>query len=189
MTFSRAWMFWLDCANSRQVTHAGLAHLGGLAALEELAVGRTSVTGTGLYHLKALRRLRKLDLWSAQSLAEAGLASIGALTALRSLDLGRSSVTDSGLANLRPLTGLESLHLEKTKVGNTGLSHVRGLTKLHRLILNETQVADARRSGRNSVLTLMRRRRTVQWQRSSERREGSNLARTHPVIPSNGSTY
>ena len=59
-----------------KVTDAGLAHLAGLTALEQLHLDRTQVTDVGLVHLAGL-------------------------TALKELDLTRTDVTDVGAAELQ----------------------------------------------------------------------------------------
>jgi hypothetical protein len=45
-----------------EVTDAGLEHLKGLTALQELSLWRTPVTDAGLQHLKGLTGLRVLCL-------------------------------------------------------------------------------------------------------------------------------
>ena len=71
--------------------------LEGLGLLEELELGLTEVSDSGLYHLRGL-------------------------TSQRRLYLGDTSIGDHGLSHLGGLTGLEELHLYSTQVGDAGMA-------------------------------------------------------------------
>ena len=61
---------YVDLFSKKKVTDAGLAHLKGLANLEELDLARTWVTDAGLTHLKGLN-LRSLGLIRTKVTAKA----------------------------------------------------------------------------------------------------------------------
>jgi Leucine-rich repeat (LRR) protein len=128
--------------NGTQVTDAGLAHLQGLTALQELYLRGTQVTDAGLAHLRGLTGLLSLNLNDTQ-VTDAGLAHLQGLSGLGTLSLSGTQVTDAGLAHLQGLTGLQELSLRLTQVTDAGLEHLQGLTGLEILILNGTQVTDA----------------------------------------------
>ncbi len=60
----------------RKVTDAGLAHLAGLTALEELDLSYSQVPDAGLAHLAGLTALETLYLPYSQEITDAGVAKI-----------------------------------------------------------------------------------------------------------------
>jgi hypothetical protein len=98
------------------------------------------VTDAGLGHLKGLKALHDLNLYSTHYITDAGLKHLTGLTNLQRLNLGQTQVTDAGLEHLRGLKKLQSLNLEFAKVTDAGLEHIQGLTDLHRLLLVGTKV-------------------------------------------------
>ena len=124
-----------DFTADSEVTGAGLAHLTGLTALEELGLGGTQVTDAGLAHLAGLTALEELYLRGTQ-VTDAGLAHLTGLTALEILDLGGTQVTDAGLANLTGLPSLQRLVLYDTDVTAAGLVHFQKMPSLSRLELS-----------------------------------------------------
>jgi len=108
-----------------QVTDAGLAHLLGLSALQELNLnGSTHVTDAGMAHLQGLTRLQMLLLGGTQ-VTDAGLAHLHEMTELHVLDLFGIQVNDAGLAHLHGLTGLQTLFLSGTQVTDARLAQLR----------------------------------------------------------------
>ena len=99
--------------------YAGLAHLGGLTALETLS------------------------LEFAEQVTDAGLAHLTGVTTLERLGLAYTQITDAGLAHLSGLTTLVPLFLYNTPVTDAGLAHLSGLTALVELYLSDTQVTAA----------------------------------------------
>jgi len=134
-----------------QVSDAGLAHLKGLTALEELDLNYTPVSDAGLAHLKELTALERLYLGGTQ-VSDAGLAHLKGLTALEVLYLNETQASDAGLAHLKELTALERLYLGGTQVSDAGLPHLKGLTALKWLELFDTQVSDAGVAGLRAAL-------------------------------------
>jgi Leucine-rich repeat (LRR) protein len=77
-----------------------LAHLAGLANLEQLDLAFTSVGDVGLVQVKLLSKLSELNL-SHTKITDAGLDTLKGLANLRSLDLTSTKVSESGVARLR----------------------------------------------------------------------------------------
>jgi hypothetical protein len=151
---------------STLVTDAALAHLARLTNLRRLELGvGAGVSGAGLRHLTALRRLESLRLrgtgvtdavlaqlaglpveqlyYLPAAVTDAGLAPLAGLAGLQWLGLSGTGVTDGGLAHLAGLTRLQVLHLSHTGVTDGGLAHLAGLTSLAYLLLNGTAITDA----------------------------------------------
>ena len=154
------------------LTDAGLASIGELTALEELDVSgdlirRGSLDGSGLRHLKALTRLRRLSLYNT-FVDDAGLHALEKLPALEALNLGDTwigpdglsrlgalkelrelrlaycgGIDDSALEALATLTQLEDLDLAFCRITDAGAEHLAGMRKLHRLVLTGTRITEA----------------------------------------------
>jgi hypothetical protein len=129
--------------NQVDVTGAGLAHLGGLANLEELNLLGTTDTDAGLAYLESLSKLRSLNLGYTK-VTDAGLAHLTKLTGLESLSLEAAhEITDAGLLHLQGLAELKHLHLDYTNIGDVGLKHLEPLAGLRSLHLYGAKVTDA----------------------------------------------
>jgi len=118
-----------------QVTDADVAHLKGLAALEELCLCGTEITDAGLEQLSGLTGLEVLDLWRCKDITDAGLVHLNGMTSLHRLSLWNTEITGDGLRHLGNLTSLRELDLSHTQVTRDGLEHVKKLTGLKRIEL------------------------------------------------------
>jgi hypothetical protein len=118
-----------------------LEHVTSLTELQELDLGTTSVTGDGLAQLKPLRKLKTLWL-NGTRIDAGGLAHLEELKKLRSLDLEGTPVADAGLAHLQPLESLVALHLSGTRITDAGLERLSKLPRLQTLDLSRTKVTD-----------------------------------------------
>jgi Leucine-rich repeat (LRR) protein len=85
--------------------------------------------------LKALARLRKLDLYKTH-VHDAGLAHLSGLNQLQHLHLQGARITDAGLPHLSKLTHLEFLSLDGTHITDAGLPSLKALTRLKHLDVN-----------------------------------------------------
>jgi hypothetical protein len=133
-----------------EVSDAGLVHLSGLTALEELQFTNVkSITDAGLVHLKPLGSLRKLEMERAQ-ITDAGLAQLGEMKSLESLRLG-GGFTDAGLASLAKSLKLKKLHVGGTQITDEGARHLAMISSLEHLFLTAPAVTDA---GMDSVAQL-----------------------------------
>lgn len=74
---------------SQPITDAGMAHLAGLTAIENLGIGGTGVTDRGLVCLAGMRRMDYLTITG--SFTDAGLRHLEGLKALRSLRITSAS--------------------------------------------------------------------------------------------------
>lgn len=126
-------------------TDAHLKHVAELSHLKELWLEHTSVTDSGLEHLKTMKQLETLGLickyetGKPAKITDCGLKHLKELTNLRMLRLEDSDVTDCGLVHLRALTKLEDLSLFGTEISDAGLKQLRGLKNLTYLDVAETQ--------------------------------------------------
>ncbi|MCH8828876.1 MAG: hypothetical protein IID45_04785 [Planctomycetes bacterium] len=154
--------------NSKDVTDADLALLGGLKQLSSLGLSDCpNVKGPGLVHLKKLPALRWLglpigfrgsglqylkDLDQLTSLsahivctnAAGELTQLKELGGLQSLTIRLTGVDDNGFAPLGALKQLKRLDLGcGHQVTDAGLAHLAGLTKLESLNLYGASLTDA----------------------------------------------
>jgi hypothetical protein len=120
---------------------AGLEHLAGLQALQDLTLSGLQIHDAAVAHLESLPSLRHLTLLS-QNVTNAALASICKLHGLESLKLYMVHITKKGLNQLNDLKNLRSLvvkthpRLERGDDATLGLS---GLTSLKKLSLLNCQ--------------------------------------------------
>jgi hypothetical protein len=129
----------LGASHVPSIDDESLAHLAGLANLEDLEIRATGVTGEGLVQLRHLIRLRNLDL-RGLPLADADLAHLAGRRRLQSLSLDSPEVTDAGLAHLSHLTALVSLDLAGSGIRGEGLAHLGRMERLQSLDLTATAV-------------------------------------------------
>ncbi len=117
---------------------ADLAIVGKLTALKELGLNSTTITGTGVAHLKGLKQLEFLRL-DDNPLKESCLATVATFPKLRVLYLGNTSgVTDEGLKVIARIKTLRELTLATgtfSKITDAGVLQLKALPKLERLHL------------------------------------------------------
>ncbi|MCI0743284.1 MAG: hypothetical protein L0Y72_30015 [Gemmataceae bacterium] len=124
---------------SSRVTDAGLKHLGGLKALEELRLN-CNIVGTGLKDLAGLPKLRALEFLCSAELTDQGFANVNGLAKLQRLRLiAAPKITDAAMKDLSGLASLQELALSYTAVTDAGLDHLKKLTELRRLYLRAGQ--------------------------------------------------
>lgn len=125
------------------ITGTGLADLAGLTALEQLTLHAPGVTDDGLVHLKAMTRLRTLDLANT-GITGAGFQHLQGATQIEELKLHSTGITDAGLAYLPQWPKLRVLNLSNTDITDSGLAHVDGMNRLEELDLSSCeQITDA----------------------------------------------
>ena len=91
----------------------------------EIVLYGTSVTDSGLVHLKGLTKLETLGLGFCPKITDAGMVHLKGLTNLQSLDLRKTKITDAGLVHLKGLNKLQWLYLMGTKVTDAGVSDLK----------------------------------------------------------------
>ena len=125
------------------ITDAGLKNLEQLTSLQELQIGQnSSVTGTGVVHLRGLTELRKLFL-DFMPITDEELVNLKGLKNLEVLYLTKSRVTDAGLENLAWMTRLTQLELSECGISDAGIRRLKGLKSLKALMLLNTKVTAA----------------------------------------------
>ena len=92
------------------LTDDDLKRIAALGHLQELHLGRTSVTDAGLAALAGLTSLERTRV------TDAGLKALAGLRNLRFLGLSGTRVTDAGLRELGALSNLAELDLRGTEV-------------------------------------------------------------------------
>lgn len=125
---------------SEEVSNDGLAHLSGLANLEQLSLPM-GISDAGLSHISQLSRLEVLSL-SFTSVTDFGLGSLAQFPNLRELRLYEIPITDNGLGHLAHLPELRVLDLPRT-ITDVGIAHLAELTHISELDLSGTQITDS----------------------------------------------
>lgn len=119
---------------SCQIDDACLASLLGLERLQELDLFYGTFTDAGMGYLEGLTGLESLKLKYALEFTDDGLIHLRALHRLKRLDLSCTMVTDRGLPHLASLESLEELDLHADEVSDAGLVHLLGLRNLRKLM-------------------------------------------------------
>ncbi len=108
----------------------------------EVDLGETAATDKVLAHLVGLAHVQEISLYQTK-ITSAGLVHLKKLTKLKRLFLNDTAVGDEGMTSLSGLVNLQTLGLSGTKISDRGLVHLAKLTKLESLFALETQVTDA----------------------------------------------
>ena len=101
-----------------------LAHLVGLAHVQEISLYQTKITSAGLVHLKKLTKVKRLFL-NDTAVGDEGMTSLSELVNLQTLGLSGTKISDRGLVHLAKLTKLESLFALGTQVTDTGAAELQ----------------------------------------------------------------
>ena len=122
--------------------------LGGLIKLEGLNLSRTLISDAGLYRLATAwpglpALASRLSFYGTRLLDGSGLAHLKGLKRLEELNLEGTHVSDAGLAHLAEAVNLKILQLKGTAAGNAGVAQLKGLTNLQELTLDRTAITDA----------------------------------------------
>ena len=128
---------------NRNLTDDGVRHIAALPNLEILSLyNNPAITGRGLAYLRAMPRLRQLDLNDRagidSALRDDDMVHVKALRNLERLDLP-STVADEGLAYVAELKGLKRLWActdGKGRLSDTGLDHISRLPELEHLSIS-----------------------------------------------------
>lgn len=108
--------------------------------LQELMLDATSVTGSGLRHLRHQTELHDLAIKGSHL---AGLRELARLRSLRSLSLTYMRLGDTDFAPIAALRDIEKVSLVGTSVGDSCLAPLCQLRKLKHLSLHGTRITDA----------------------------------------------
>jgi len=127
-----------------------LAHIDDLTDLEEINFEDSFIGDAGLAHLRNMKKLRKLDLFSNPNtgrITDAGIAHLKTLTALEEVRLCSECLTDSGVIHLAELDSLKKMNLWSSHLTDTGIAAVERMKSLEELDVmcpNLTDVGFAR---------------------------------------------
>ena len=124
------------------VTDSSLAHLQGLAGLEDLTINNSRVTGEGLQFLNGSESLLELRM-SGIPLEPDALDLLTQFPKLRNLQLHQSQITDQSFSRLPSLQNLERISLRDCCISDASISVLNQLPALTKLILAFTSVTDA----------------------------------------------
>lgn len=123
-----------------------LAYIAGLTELEEIDFEDSIIGDAGLAHLRNMKKLRKLDLFSNPStgrISESGLAHLTYLTALEDIRLPYGAMTDKGLTHLARLDSLWRLNLSSAQLTDAGLAVLPRMKSLRDVELSCPGITDA----------------------------------------------
>jgi hypothetical protein len=118
-----------------------LAHLTGLATLEELHTDQIQVSDDGLKQLTALKELRALSFFhvsfGSKTFTGTGLAHVKELSKLERLTIAGTPFNDQGMEALGQLTQLKEVGTWHTGQTAAGMDHLKGLKNLTRLHMGQ----------------------------------------------------
>ena len=123
------------------VTGSGLVHLRRLKSLRSVEIRGLRVTDGALVHLARLPHLKKLSLRDITGITNAGMAHVGKMSELCDLTLSSPAITDAGITQLLALRHLQKLWIRP--ITDAGLEHIAGLIGLQDLDLSFTEITDA----------------------------------------------
>ena len=124
------------------VNDQDLARLAELQSLAVLHLTGTKITDAGLFHLKHLKSLRRLELVDCYHISDGGLGHLKELTNLDHLWLYATPISDEGLIHIKQLKNLTSLNVGYTKVTEEGLEHILELKNLTFLHIGGDKITD-----------------------------------------------
>ncbi len=120
----------------------GLAVVENFPHLQLLFVQDGNITDEGLKHLKGLKEMQDLTLYSLYAITDAGLDNLAGMTKLKTVSLRDTRINGSGLKNFVKMDQLEQLNISETETNNEGLAHLKDLTSLTYLDLWQTKIND-----------------------------------------------
>src|SRR5262249_3624873 len=126
-----------------KVTDAGLTHLGRMATLARLELGKTAVSSAGGKDLAGLKSLTMLAV-DGTKFGDPGLKDLVKGSAdLIYLKLSNTPTTDAGVKLVAGrYTQIVTLILDGTKVGDPAVTHLGGLKSLTYLSISQTGVTN-----------------------------------------------
>jgi hypothetical protein len=125
------------------ISDSGLKHLKGLMELYDLNLANTKVTDEGLKHVGKLKNLERLHLDST-SISGTGLKELGGLEKLTVLELGDIKTKMGSLRSLQNLKNLRILDLSFNPITDDDTKVLEDLDKLERVFLTNTKVSPER---------------------------------------------
>lgn len=123
-----------------------LKYISDLTELEEVNFENSLIGDAGLAHMRNMKKLRKLDLFSNPStgrITENGLAHLTHLIALEDVRLPSTTVTDKGLGYLAKLDSLRRVNLWSRHLTDRGLAVVAQMRSLEDVDLSCSNITDA----------------------------------------------
>jgi Leucine-rich repeat (LRR) protein len=117
-----------------------LEALSSVSTLSHLILKKTSITDSGIVHLKGLTALQTLNLPS--QISDEGLKNIGELATLTRLDVSYTAITNAGVKYLVPMQSLSELYLNDTKLTDGVFEHLKEMPSLKTIFLSGTKITD-----------------------------------------------
>ncbi len=111
--------------NGLKVRDADIEPLKSLSQLEELRLEDSYLTDAGLAHVSGLKALQEIDLHKSLYVTDKGLESLKTLPKLSKLELSYTRITDAGIESLLAMKQLKVLHLTGTRVTSEGLKKIK----------------------------------------------------------------
>jgi len=100
------------------------------------------MTGAGLSHLSAMKKLRTLD-FNGQHITDDALRHLRPLQELNYVCLFNTKVTDAGMVHLKELKNLTAVNVSFTEVTDLGLLRLKDVPKLSNVIARDSGITEA----------------------------------------------
>src|SRR4029453_9661104 len=149
-----------ETCDANEVTDEGLAQIGKITALRDLALG-PGISDAGLARLSALSELRVLRLDSANDVTDEGLQSLKNMKKLLELSLQYTAVEGPGLNYLSGLKQLAELNLAGTPVPGEMCDSLQHALPQCRIIWDPTRVSQKAAKVSPESTSLLRLRTTL----------------------------
>jgi Leucine-rich repeat (LRR) protein len=124
---------------------AGLVHLRKMKKLKKLDLFSNPVTGritdAGMVHLKALKSLEELRL--TYGFTDVGIEHLATLDSLKKVNLWGDGITDKSMGTLAEMKSLEQLDLASLSITDEGMLKLSACHCLESLTLDKCQITDA----------------------------------------------
>ncbi|MCE9556566.1 MAG: leucine-rich repeat domain-containing protein [Planctomycetes bacterium] len=117
-------------------------HAAKLSRVTSLMLNGSDISDVGIEELKALPKLRQLELIGAKITIKSGKI-IGQFKSLRHLSAGGNGDLSDDFVDGIVALNLETLHLSKAKISSRSLGSISKMTNLRELDLSQTNITDA----------------------------------------------
>ena len=123
-----------------------LAYIAGLTKLEEINFENSMIGDAGLAHLRNMKKLRKLDIFSNPStgrITDKGIVHLKSLTALEEVRLPSQCLTDTGIVHLAEMDSLRKVNVSSRHLTDKDMVQFTQMKSLDDLDLSCPNITDA----------------------------------------------
>lgn len=161
---------WLELVNNPRITDVGLIHLRNMTEMRTLGLWMTSVSGTGLPHLRAMHQLDAIAVRCAipspipeckipadffgqmnsltvlrlnrLNFAEGQIDGLHDLRKLKTLDLSWTNIVDQATKDIAKLPNLETARFEGCAITDASVRYLSASQSVKTLQIDDTMVTD-----------------------------------------------